>query len=277
MNQYKYLGIILDEHLKYDHCIKALANSSGRALGGIISKFQCLRNAGYETYSKMYSSGVQPIQEYGAGIWGYCKANPIDMIQNHAMWYYLGVHKFVPNVALTAETAWLKPMYSRYLCVFRFWNRLMNMDDSMLTKKIFIEDYKRCRKNWCSDVQMMFSKLNIKDCFENKDICDIDDIKAKLFVIMDEDTKKEISVKPKLRTFKLFKMSSCVEPYLTYTLDKYKRSLFAQFRCGILPLRIETGRFARIPLNERICEQCDLMKIEDEFHFICEREFYEST
>ena len=71
----------------------------------------------------MYASGVQPIQEYGAGTWGFNKAKPIDMIPNRAMRFYLGVHKFVPNVALTAEMAWLKPIYSRYLCILKFWNR----------------------------------------------------------------------------------------------------------------------------------------------------------
>ncbi len=52
-------------------------------------------------------------------------------------------------------------------------------------------------------------------------------------------------------------------------LPKYEKSIFAQLRCGILPLRVETGRFSRTPLEDRKCEMCDLDVIEDEQHFIC--------
>ena len=39
-SEYKYLGVIVDEHLKFDSCISALASAAGRALGEIISKFK---------------------------------------------------------------------------------------------------------------------------------------------------------------------------------------------------------------------------------------------
>ena len=35
--KYKYLGVILDEHLTFQDCIKTLNDSSGRVLSGIIS------------------------------------------------------------------------------------------------------------------------------------------------------------------------------------------------------------------------------------------------
>lgn len=190
------------------------------------------------------------------------------------MRFYLGVHKFVPNAALTAEMAWLKPLYSRYLCIIRFWNRLLKMDENRITKRVFIEDYNKCHKNWSHNVKMILSKLDIEHCYINKEICDLENVKTKLFDIMEKDIKEEIEVKPKLRTFKLFKMSPAVEPYLTCTLERHKRSLFAQFRCGILPLKIETGRFSRMPVEERLCEFCDLKKVEDEFHFLCECKLY---
>ena len=38
---------------------------------------------------------------------------------------------------------------------------------------------------------------------------------------------------------------------------------------GILPLNVETGRYLRKPLNERLCLLCTEREIEDEYHFIC--------
>ena len=55
-HEYKYLGIILDEHLKFDSCIAALASAGGRALGAIISKSKELKIVGYNTYTKLYNS-----------------------------------------------------------------------------------------------------------------------------------------------------------------------------------------------------------------------------
>lgn len=51
-------------------------------------------------------------------------------------------------------------------------------------------------------------------------------------------------------------------------ISKSQRSILAQFRCGILPIRIETGRYKGEPLDERICNFCVLNEIEDESHFL---------
>ena len=56
--------------------------------------------------------------------------------------------------------------------------------------------------------------------------------------------------------------------------------MYAQLRFGILPLRIETGRFKNIKdphtghfrklrPEERLCEICNCNEIEDEIHFVC--------
>ena len=48
---------------------------------------------------------------------------------------------------------------------------------------------------------------------------------------------------PKLRSYIQFKMKYQAEEYLKLYLTNYQHSLLSQFRAGILPLRIETGRF----------------------------------
>ncbi len=51
-------------------------------------------------------------------------------------------------------------------------------------------------------------------------------------------------------------------------MNKKHRSYLAQYRCGILPLSIETGRWGRILLEDRICKMCESLVVEDEYHFI---------
>ena len=53
------------------------------------------------------------------------------------------------------------------------------------------------------------------------------------------------------------------------SMSRHTRSLFAQFRLGILPIKIETGRFSRQELENRTCDVCTSGEIEDEVHFLC--------
>ncbi len=39
-------------------------------------------------------------------------------------------------------------------------------------------------------------------------------------------------------------------------------------RCGTAPLRIETGRFENMNVDEWICQICNTDVIEDEMHFL---------
>ena len=51
-------------------------------------------------------------------------------------------------------------------------------------------------------------------------------------------------------------------------LSRCERSGMAQFRCGVLSLRIETGRFVGEQVGDRLCRFCDLNLVEDEKHFL---------
>ena len=92
--------------------------------------------------------------------------------------------------------------------------------------------------------------------------------------------KGTIDKLPKLRTFILFKNVYRPEPYIKMKISRRRRSLMSRFRSGILPLEVETGRYAPIydqsikknrkrKPSERICKICDQKETEDEFHFLC--------
>ena len=90
--------------------------------------------------------------------------------------------------------------------------------------------------------------------------------------------------KPKLRTYKLFKHDFSTESYLYFNFPKWKRSILAQFRLGILPLNIKTGRyklmkdkqgkFRRTKPEERLCLVCNSGLTEDKSHFLLECSYY---
>ena len=65
-----------------------------------------------------------------------------------------------------------------------------------------------------------------------------------------------------------------VEKYVRLNLTSNQRSLLAQLRIGILPIRVETGRFNNMKLQDRLCQQCNLQQVEDEIHFLFYCELY---
>ena len=53
-----------------------------------------------------------------------------------------------------------------------------------------------------------------------------------------------------------------MEQYCKIILPLRHRAVFAKFRYGVAPLRIETDRFENIPLDERKCLFCDVIERE---------------
>ena len=60
-------------------------------------------------------------------------------------------------------------------------------------------------------------------------------------------------------------------------LHKNERSKFAQFRCGVLPLRIETGRFVGVKPEDRLCHLCNNNTQENETPFLLDCSLYTCT
>ena len=55
---------------------------------------------------------------------------------------------------------------------------------------------------------------------------------------------------------------------MSLRLKRKERGLLAQCRIGILPLRIETGRYVDEKEDERLCIHCNKREIENKNHFL---------
>ena len=87
----------------------------------------------------------------------------------------------------------------------------------------------------------------------------------------------------KLRTYRTFKTSYCLENYLLSSNNSRKEiSTFTKIRISCHKLHIEEGRYRKVPLQERICQLCNV-EVEDEKHFMlpcskletCRKSFYD--
>ena len=71
----------------------------------------------------------------------------------------------------------------------------------------------------------------------------------------------------KLRFYRLFKSAYGVEEYLLTIMPKVHRRAFALFRCGVAPIRLETGRYDGVPEEQRVCFHCP-HAVENEVHVL---------
>ena len=277
VDQYKYLGITLNENLDYKVCAQELADAGGRALGSLITKFKPYKGIGYSTFTKLYEQGVIPITDYCSSVWGFSNPSFAEKIQNRACRYFLGVHSKTPLHVLQGDVGWLKPKYRIYLNILKYYNRLIKMDHDRLTYRIFEHDLQNITNDsWCGELEKILDQTGMLGNLIDGNEIDIDVAREKLFTLYDLEWQDSISTKPKLRTYVKFKCHISTENYVSQNINKYERSLLAKLRSGTLPLAVETGRFKCKQLCKRLCELCNSNEIEDEEHFIVTCPFYKT-
>ena len=116
--------------------VDILTSSASRALWSVTAKLKTFKDVGFDTFNKKNHSMVVPITDSCFRVWGYGSFTKTANIHNRATSYFLGVHSKAPLVDFQGEVNWITPRYKRLLCKIRFWNRLIQMDNTRLTKKV---------------------------------------------------------------------------------------------------------------------------------------------
>ena len=196
---------ILDEHLDYSTTANVLSGSASRALGGIYSKFKKLNGLGYQTYTKLYLTGVVPIMDYCSGIWGYQHFGKLNTVQNRSQRLYLGVHRFAPNMAVNGDMGWVSSNTRRKIEMLQLWNRLVEMDGNRLTKQIFLWDKDKSTRNWSDEVFKILTDIGLEQIFYQNKTADLEYCKSILCTADREIWCQQITTVPMLRTYVTYK------------------------------------------------------------------------
>ena len=277
-DSYKYLGVTLNENLNFEKTTEILCESAGRALGGLVTKM--IKNGGFpiNVYNLLYESCVCSISDYGGEIFGFHQYSSLDKIHSRAARAFLGVSKSTPKQGLRAEMNWLEPRSRTQLKMLRMYHRLVTMPDQLLTKQIFLWDQKFSANNcnfstWSKEIKEILMRNNLANIFSTNifDIkSSVESLKKSLLDKDQQKFKSDCKPMPKLRTYNSVADFSTYKCYLSKPLSFIQRKFLAKLRLGVLPLRIETGRYERprkLP-EERVCKQCSLKEPETEEHFL---------
>ena len=157
--------------MDFNATAETLFNSGRRALGSMISKIYNFKDAGFETYTKLYYSCAVPVTDYCSqtGVWGFRDFHKGDILQNHAISYFLGVHRFTSILAIYGDMGRPLTLHRRWKNMLRLWNRLMAMENYRLTKMIFLYDLNRnANTSWCSEIEVILDKIGLIANFLNR-------------------------------------------------------------------------------------------------------------
>ena len=104
--------------------------------------------------------------------------------------------------------------------------------------------------------------------FINKQTVGLKHVENSLGTIYQSDWNEKLHTISKLRTYVTFKSNYETEKYIKLNITKNDRSHLAQFRCAVLPLKVKTGRFSGLAIEDRLCQVCDQHAVESETHFL---------
>ena len=196
--------------------------------------------------------------------------------------YFLGVGKYTPNDGKAGETGWKLPLVRQWKCIALYWSKLACMEGSRLNKCIALwSDNKSSRacKTWAYNVKTYFS-TNDLDAY-----CSLENPIARIFAQLVENKTFEVFTRKwltrisrevgpsgrgqnKLRLYKVLKTDFTTEQYCKIILPVKHRSAFSKLRLGVAPIRIETGRYEGLKLENRICPFCADSTVESELHVL---------
>lgn len=231
----------------------------------------------YETFTKLFESTVAPILDYGTEVLGYVDLPKIDAVQFKTMKAYLGVKKHTPHPMIEGDMGWAPGKIRRMVNRTRFWNRVMKMDEGRLPKSLMEWEIEE-ENVWSSSLKKEIDELDETEnltWINDRSIADLRYLKGKLMDNYQEQWKVKVNSKPKLRSYKLWKSNFGTEMYVKINLSRGERSMLAQIRGGVAPINLETGRYNRVPVEQRICEMCHLEEVETEEHLLLKCPKYE--
>ena len=277
---YNYLGVNINEHLDYNFTARILAESAGRALSCIITKMIKNRGFPFSVYSILYQACVCSVSEYGSEVFGFEQYDSTFKIYLRAIRAFLGLPKTVTSFGLASEVDWLMPKYQTQIRMIRQYGRILRLHRNRLTYRVFKWDHglntNGVINSWTNEIKSILYENNMSELFDAGQRFSVQAIIPQLKLSMAENQqnifKNECENKPKLRTFVQFKDFKILPPHIGKPLSFLERKIISKLRLGILPIRLETGRYLRpiLPEEQRLC-YCDSGEVESEIHvlFIC--------
>lgn len=295
VSNYKYLGIFFTASGSFSVARNELYKKALKGYYKLRKDFLSL-NPSIKTSMKVFDHTIKPILLYGSEIWGVFNVNNNKFKQSqnqnilindcyknlkcetlHIKFckYILGLHKKSTNHASLSELGRHPLHFNIVKSMLKYCYRLENLTtefpllyDAFLCSK---ELHYKHKNSWYSSVEKLIKILDFKDNVMSLNKSKFGTILNKNLInkyLYDWKRTSELLADGKLTTYLFLKTNFSFENYLTLVKNYDYRKSICKLRTSTHKLLIETGRYNKVPRNERICKNCTLSEIEDETHFL---------
>ena len=282
VNDFNYLGVIfnytgsftLNNQFIYGKGLKAM-----NILLTNIRKFEINPKLSLQ----LFDAFVQSVLIYGSPVWGFTKSKDLERIHLKFCKRILGVKLSTSNAGVYGELGRFPLYINRYTSIIKYWLKL-NCTDNIILKTIYhrmLCELENGANNWAGNVKYILSKYGFLYVWENPTNigninCFINSFKNRVQDEFLQEWFASVGNSSKLLLYKEIKSHFGYESYLDNIVTKKYRSILTKIRLTAHNLKIETGRYARNPIErrERLCVFCDENLVEDEYHFVIECNAY---
>ena len=133
-------------------------------------------------------------------------------------------------------------------------------------------------KTWASEVKNILLVHGFGANWVNRQPVNLHHFQTRVTHLENTRLEQEFANSVKLQELSIIRENFTeTAPHLLADLSKALRSKLSRLRLGLVPIRIETGRMAREPVNERVCPMCQEGKIENIEHWLFECSAYDQN
>ena len=275
LNQFTYLGIVLNYNGKFLVTQKQLAAQGRKALFAMRANTLDM-SLNHCTMFSLFDTYVSSILNYGCEVWGSHKAHDVEKVHLDFCKNILGVTRRTNNVMVYIETGRLPLRFVRLIRMFKFWFKLLTSENCIL-REIYSAMLIECenptppRNNWLFNIKEELSRLGLAYLWHEQAILSSDVhfpvIRQRIIDHCVQSLFADMCVSQKCVVYKHLVDHFCLQFYLCKPIPVICKKQICKIRLSSHNLFIESGRSQNIPRSERICQLCNL-DIEDEFHFV---------
>lgn len=276
VTSFKYLGINLFKNGNINRTQKKLAHRSYFALHNLFIILNQL-DLDIKEQCRLFDSLVGSILNYGAEIIGDHECKDIEQVHCKFLRKILCVRKSTNLDGLYGETGRYPMKIHRTLTMFKFWIKVLKLNNQTLIKTMYSilqqdadENKTYNGNNWAYRIKVSLNELGLQQLWLHQHEWEIklDTIKIRILDIYKQTWLSNITNSNRLSLYSTYKQHFELEPYLhKLYIDKYRIAL-TKFRLSSHNLQIEKGRHEGIARNDRICQNCTMGVIENEYHFL---------
>ncbi|XP_069129308.1 uncharacterized protein [Argopecten irradians] len=274
VDEFCYLGVLLQFNNKFKTTIKHIASQARKAVFALRAKCNQV-NFNIKTLLHLFDTYIVSILHYACETWAGFKADEVEKVHIEFCKNILCVKKSTCNAMVYYELGRFPLVNQQIFKAFKYWFKLLNSNNCIL-KEIYQFFFKETEKvhpkhNFLVFIKQKLSELGLGYIWLRQSPADI--ILLPLIKQRIDDQTKQlllatISTSSKCDLFRYLVDDVTLQFYLTKSLSKQRRISVSKLRLSAHNLAIETGRYRNVERNNRLCRNCELFEIEDEYHFL---------